>query len=168
MGLAERMAGKMKEFTYLIPIRYLTLDSEPAKKPIAVKAWETSTKGVIVQALIVPMRGHVHLVHKASGTVIAFHVSNKKKAQEMARKLKKIPVNFTVSSPKALYRQFARLSDRHVTAFRAALEMRGTADPGLWRGYAKEMMSKFDRLFLKGGRRKPAGQGKRSKRGTGK
>lgn len=154
----------MKEITYLIPIRYLTLGSEPAKKPIAVKAWETPVKGVIVQALIVPMRGHVHLVHKASGTVIAFHVRNKNKAQEMARKLKKIPVNFTVSSPKALYRQFSRLSDRHVNAFRAALEFRGTADPELWRGYAKEMMSKFDRLFRKGRPRKPAGQVKRSKK----
>lgn len=158
----------MKEITYLIPTKYLNTKLL-GTKPIAVRAWETAVRGLIVQRPIAgSRRGEVHLTHKASGAVLVFGIKGPKTAAAMARRLKRFPVNFTVTDPASLYRKMAKFSDRQVRDFRAITGMKGDVDPERWRAFARKCADDFDatvREWQRGAKQEAAG--KRSKGGKG-
>jgi len=142
---------------------------DPPPKPIAVKAWETAVKGLIVQTPIVPglARGRVHVTHKASGAALVF-LTRKKLAFEIARKLKRLPIDFTCYTPSALYRQLAKLNDRQVETFRTTVGHKGPMISGIWRSYCEQLAATFERLYGKGKGTTPAKRAGRSKGGTWK
>jgi len=155
----------VKEFTYLIPRKYLRAEI-PGKKPIAVRAWETSVKGLIMQRPIEGSRsGEVHLTHKASGAIILFGLKGRKTALAAARKLKRFPVDFTVYDPASIQRQFSKLTDRQVRDFRKIAGMKGEVEPEKWRKYALACARTFRTMVAgwTGRQRKAARLHKRSK-----
>lgn len=157
----------MKEITYLIPTKYLNSEI-PATKPIAVKAWKTPAKGLIVQRPIAPSRrGEVHLTHKASGAILVFNVKGLKTAVAIARALKRLPIDFSVYNPATLYRQFAKLTDRQVQKFRKAAGQKGDVAPGAWQTYALHCARHFDEVAARwtGTRAKRSGQARRNRKG---
>jgi len=157
----------MKEFTYLIPRKYLRAEI-PGYKPIAVRAWETPVKGLIMQRPIAgSRRGEVHLTHKASGAIILFGLKGRKTARAAARKLKRFPVDFTVYDPASIQRQFSKLTDRQVRDFRKIAGMKGEVEPEKWRKYALACARTFRTMAAAwtGRQRNAARQDKRSKRG---
>lgn len=155
----------MKEITYLIPTKYFSI---PIKKPIAVRAWETATKGLIVQRPIAPSRrGEVHLTHKASGAILVFAVKGLKTAVTMARALKRLPIKFTTEHPAQLYRQFTKLTDRQVRNFRKITGMKGEVVPDRWREYALHCARNFADAAARwtGNAAKRSGQARRNRKG---
>jgi len=162
------MAWTMKEFTYLIPRKYLSADVlRMSPKPIAVRAWETIVPGLIVQVPISPTRrGKVHLTHKASGCVVKGPIKGLKTAQKIAGKLKRLPVRFTVATPVALYRQLAKLTNRQIERFFEAVGRTTNTDPDLFRNDCRAISKSFDEYMTKKGYgSKAAAKAGRSKRG---
>lgn len=156
----------MKEITYFIPTKYLNLKIRGGK-PIAVRAWETAVRGLIVQRPIASTRrGEVHLTHKPSGAILVFAIKGPKTAATMARRLKRFPVNFALSDPAALYRNMAKFTDRQVRDFRKITGMKGDVDPVRWRAFCLQCARTFSdtvRTWQAGAKR--SGQGRRGKGG---
>jgi len=159
-----RKVKPMKEFNYRIPVKYLNGVFE---KPISVKAWETAVPGLIASRPISGSRTRVHLTHKASGSILVFRVKNLATALAMAKQFKPFRIPFTAADPRALYRYFAKFTDRQVTEFRRIGGLPGYVEPERWRGYCLKMVKTFGEVvrahIASGG--KPAARQARSKRG---
>ena len=124
---------KPKEFTYWIPTRYLNADIA-GNKPIAVRAWETPIRGLIIQRPILgSRRGEVYLTHKASGAIIAANIKGLKTALAMAKALKSLPISFTRAHPASIHRQLNKLTDRQVRKFTLAVRRYIGVDPDHFR-----------------------------------
>lgn len=157
----------MKEFTYLIPTKYLNVRT-PSEKRIAVKAWETVVRGLIVQRPIAPSRrGEVHLTHKASGAILVFNVKGLKTAITIARGLRRLPLNFTVYNPATLYRQFSKLTDRQILKFQDVTGQSKGVPPDRWREFALRCARNFDEVIARwtGNRAKRSRQARRTRKG---
>ena len=160
---------KPKEFTYWIPTRYLNADIA-GNKPIAVRAWETPIRGLIIQRPIFgSRRGEVHLTHKASGAIIAANIKGLKTALAMAKALKSLPISFTRAHPASIHRQLSKLTDRQVQKFTLAVRRYIGVDPDRFRKDNLDLARTFETRLRdrKGNGRKRKATARRKARGQG-